>query len=340
LEYSHKQDVIGQSRIHRKTGKTWEVQGIHDEVINCYNLAEAVLSSAPKESEQPWQIEWLEIQLARMYLYYWLSQVKEMEDLVAKTKPFFERYGTPLQRGIFFGHLIGIDYRRFRYLLPQKSLEYVKSGLEASIESENLGLICWVRFSLGFAYLWCDQAAKAQVTLQEALKESQKIGDVVNQARCLTYLTVAYRRQNKVELVEELIPKCIEIAEKAQMKEYVGTATANLAWVSWCRKENAKAEEQGQRAIEQWDQLPVDHASCAFKWTALFPLIGIAVKNSKYLRAVKYVKMLLDPKQKRLPDGINNTLEQAIEYWEADQSDKVSNALKESLELAMEMRYL
>ena len=87
-------------------------------------------------------------------------------------------------------------------------------------------------------------------------------------------------------------------------------------------------------------KLPVTHASCGFKWTAIWPLMGIAITDDNKLKAFEYAKMLLEPKQKRLPEALTAALKKAIVHWETGQNDKASIAFKESLQLAREMAYV
>ena len=197
LDYSSKRDAIRQSRIHRKIGKTWELQSVHEKVEQCYDMAETVLNRYPNNLNREWHVEWIEIQLARLFLFYWRYQVQEMEELVVRTRSNLERYGTPSQRASFFNMLTLKDYRRFRYLLPEESLDNPQCALEASQTSGDLKLICFTRFLLGFSYLWCDKYNEAQDILQESLKESETIGDVVNQSRCpdLSDNSVSTRKQ-------------------------------------------------------------------------------------------------------------------------------------------------
>ena len=340
IDNNKKRDGIRQARIHRKIGKTWEIQGDYKNSDRCYYIAERFLNEFSEDRKQEWYSEWIEIQLARLLLYYFISKTREMEKLIAKLRFDLEKYGSPTQTTSFYNMLTLKDYRRYRYLLSHKTLVNPISALEASLKSKDKKLICFTRFMLGFSNLWCDKFDEAQCVLQEASQESKKIGDVVNLSRCLTYLVIAYRRENKLGQVQKLLPQCLEVAKKAQMQEYVGTANANSAWLKCRKKEFDKAIKLGQEALDEWDKLPKTHASCAFKWTAIFPLMCISAHKGDYLAVTNYAKMLLDPKQKKLPDLLTNTLKKAITDWETNHLDKAVASFKEALQIAKEKAYV
>jgi hypothetical protein len=193
---------------------------------------------------------------------------------------------------------------------------------------------------LGFSYLWRDDLDNAEKPMQVALALTERTGDVVLQSRCLTYLATLYRRLGQAEKVQKFLPRCIESAKNAEMPEYIGTAKANMAWISWCEGNLSEVEVYGQAALDTWQKVPAAHASCAFQWIALWPLIAVAHVQNQDHESIEYVRALLDPNQKRLPDRLTSLLENAVITWEEDGSKMTSTYLDQAIELAKEMRYL
>jgi hypothetical protein len=124
------------------------------------------------------------------------------------------------------------------------------------------------------------------------------------------------------------------------MPEYVGTAKANLAWVAWRERNLPEVEASGRAALELWGQLPASHASCVFQWTALWPLIGVALVRDQTAEAVEYGRALLEPTQQRLPDALTAVLEETIASWEGEELETTRTYLDQALELAQELGYL
>ena len=332
-------DVIWRSRVYRRIGKSWEVQSCHEKVLEAYNAAESILGHQPDESEVDWWQEWLEVRLDRALLYYWQNKLSEMTDLMEEIRPIINQYGTATQRTTFFNNLALLGYRREHYSLSEDTVTYSLAALSACYESNNLGVISWTHFLLGFSYLWANRLDEAEEPLLTALTMTEQTGDIVLQSRCLTYATILYRRRGQIDTVHKNIPACITVAETAQMPEYVGTANANRAWVAWVEEDLTEAHKYGRIALELWQQVPTDHASCAFQWTALWPLLGVALTQGEIASAIEYAQALLDPKQKRLPDALTAVLENAIQAWNTNDKEIVQNQLTHVMKLAQELRH-
>jgi predicted ATPase len=329
-------DVIWQVRLHRKIGEIWELQGCYEEALFAYASAETILEQKQIGVDpDQWQ-EWLEVQFDRMWDYYWQNKLYEMTELAKKTQPFLERYGTPTQRAKFFHGLARMGFRRERYMLSEETLSYALSAVTASQKSENLSVINMSQFHLGFSYLWADKWDDAEEPLHVALRLAEQIGDVVLQSRCLTYMTIVYRKCGQRDQVNSYSLRCLNIAKIAQLPEYVGMAKANLAWVAWSEKNLSEAETNGKAALEILQQLS---AVWPHYWTALWPLIGVSLAQNRVSKAIDYARALLDPKQKRLPDALTAVLEKAIETWDAGNEQSTLSQLTQAMELAQELRH-
>ena len=329
-------DVIWQARLHRKIGKILEFQGCYEEALFAYASAETILEQKQIGVDPDrWQ-EWIEIQVDRMWVYYWQNKLHEMTELAKKAQPFLERYGTPTQRAKFFHGLALMGFRRERYMLSEETLSYALSSVTASQESDNLSVINMSQFELGFSYLWADKWDEAEEPLQAALRLAEQIGDVVLQSRCLTYLTIVYRKRRQKEQVNTYSLRCLNVAKIAQLPEYVGTAKANLAWVAWSEKNLSEAETNARAALEIWQQLSLVYP---LYWTALWPLIGVSLAQDRVSEAIDYARVLLDPKQKRLPDALTAVLENALQTWDTGDEESVLSQLTHAMELAQELRH-
>ena len=131
-----------------------------------------------------------------------------------------------------------------------------------------------------------------------------------------------------------------EVAIRAGMPEYQGTARANLAWVFWRTGDPGEGKKKALDSLDQWQKIPATHASCSFKWTALLPLIAIATLEGQLEQAIEYDRALLDPVQMRFPDPLKEALNKAIVCWENTKTEEAVVQFNRSVEVAKEYGYL
>lgn len=123
-------DWVSQAHLHRKIAQTWETQHRFEDALQAYSRAEAILDRDSAGASSEWWQEWIEIQSGRILIHYWLGQVREITELVEKTRPVVERYGTRAQRATFFQNLYLMSIRRDRVVL-EETLGYARSALAA-----------------------------------------------------------------------------------------------------------------------------------------------------------------------------------------------------------------
>jgi DNA-binding SARP family transcriptional activator len=342
-------DSITQARLHRKIGNTWREQYQYPEAQRSYAEAERVLGVAPAidatgkaegERTPEWWQEWIQVLLEVDLVHYWLGPVQASDELRATLKPAIERYGTLHQQANFLQHGIMIEFRRRRNLATPAMVVAVKTALSLLETAEAYSVLPSVRFLLGFMTLWSGDPQGALEPLQTALAIAEQTGDLSLQARCLTYLAIAQRQCRRVAEAEQMATRSLATATVAHMPEYIGTAQANLAWVAWQLGTFEQARQYGQAALEAWRQLPAGHGSAQAQWTALCPLIALALDAGDTASAIDYIRLLLDPAQQRLPNTLTALFEQALLAWENGTPERVTLLLQQATALAQELRYL
>jgi tetratricopeptide (TPR) repeat protein len=340
LAYVAKEDRFRQAHLHCKTGNIWRLQSRYEEALGTYDLAEIVLGQAPATADPEWWQEWVQIQLERMWTYYWLGQWREISELADQIRPAVEQHGTSTQCISFFLSLASMYNRRDRYLVSEETLAFCQTAQAISQETENPSEIAWARFMLGFSQLWHGDLDGAEKQMQAALVLAEQMGDVVHQSRCLTYLTVLYRKRSQLERARQYASRSLAAAAIAQMQEYTGMARANQAWLAWREGDLSQAEAEGRAALDLWHQLPAAHSSCAFQWTAIWPLVGVALAQDRTSEAVAHARPLLEPTQQRLPARLVAIVGQAIEAWQEGNPAAAHACLAQAIELAQELGYL
>jgi serine/threonine protein kinase len=331
LAYIPKHELIWQAHLYRQIG--WnEMQ--YEQALQYYDIAEAMLGREPTDSAPAWWGEWIQIQLSRIILYYNWAKLPELVEQIEKVRPVVEQYGTPTQRSTFFIGLARLAWRRDRYRIPEETLQYSQAALAASQESGDLNEIASAWFMLGFSHLWCNHLDQAEKHMQTALTLAERTGDLILQARCLTYLTIVYRKHGLVEKVRWYASKALAVATTLQFHEYIGYAQGNMAWIAWREGNMAEVQQHGQAALESLEQ------DEPFHWVGLWPLVGLAVGEQQLSNAITYARILLAPLELRLPDALTALLEEAIRAWDSGQPETSRFHLTEAITLAQEMGYL
>ena len=332
--------VVVRARLHRRTAKAWIAERRFGEGIEEFAIADQALGQRPDETDLDWWREWVQIQSDLAWLYYWDNRVDQMAQLVAEVRPVVERVGTPRQRGAFFNALLLMHLRRTRYVVSDEMLEYGRAYVAAQREVGDPGESGLAHFMNGFAHLWYGDLDTAESELQTSLALATRTGDVTTQARCLTYLTVAARKRGLVERVRHLAAQSLAAAAAAHMPEYTATAHANLAWADWRETRLAECEAKAMTALEEWHGLPAGHASAAFQWTALWPLIGVCLAEGRADEAVDHSAELLAPELMRLPAEIESTIDAALESWGRGETQDTTERLGEAVVQAQDTGWL
>ena len=358
-------DEVARARLHRKIGNTWREQYQYPKAVQCYAIAmyalehptvqepdailqtnfstyelEANLKRPGEQHPSVWWEEWIQVHLELDFVHYWLAETGASAALQARLQPLVEWYGTPGQRANFFQRKAMLELRRNRSIATDEALYCAHRSFTIYAEANMQDSLPSARFMLGFIHLWHGDLDLAVEHLQTALQSAEQSGDISLQARALTYLSIAHRRQDDVEATQQFVTRTLAVATTAHMPEYVAFAKANEAWLAWRAGDDAVAREQGHAALAFWQQLPATHASLPFQWTALWPLLASALKTEESETAIGYTRALLDPHQQQLPVALALPLEHALQTWERGTLGEALQWLKQGIEVAQQFHYL
>lgn len=330
-------DRISRSRIHWKIAKTWQEEYKFDRAFEAYDEAEASLGADRGEWSSGFWQAWIEVQINRMWSYYWRVQVDALAECIEKVRPAIEKYGTPLQQSGFYGCIIMLALRRDRYVISDETLKYSQMCLAFAHTAGKLGQVAMQKFMRGFVLLWRGDLQDAEQHLQEAEALSDRTGDMLLRVRCLAYLGVVCRMSGRPAEVLDFARRTLDVAESLNMPEYVGAAQANLAWVAWRNGKPAEVRTKVRLAMESWKESP---AVYPFVWLALFPLIEADFADKNTAAAVNSVRELLQPERQRLPDVLMDAAEKAVAAWDDDGHEKADDAVSRIVELAASLGYM
>jgi class 3 adenylate cyclase/tetratricopeptide (TPR) repeat protein len=337
LALTRGEDILWKARLQRKIGTTWQDQGLYEESELAFEAAEKILGDPPTEYPQDWWCEWIWIQINRMYGLYARAQSDQMAALVKKIGSAVERFGNPPLHEAFYSCLARMYLRRDRYVVNEELLDISRKQLSAATETGDKQKLADAHFWTGFILLWHGDLDQSEIVLKQALNLAEQSANLYTQTLCFTYLAILYRFRKQIPQVQEYIESSIITATKRQMIDYIGTAKANQAWVDWYQGGLATVESNGKEALKLWRQVPYIYP---FRWTALWPLIAVALEKDQTEQAIQYASDLLAPEQQQLPPTVTASLEQAIQAWHADQPEVARQKLGRSLALAKEIKQL
>jgi tetratricopeptide (TPR) repeat protein len=213
----------------------------------------------------------------------------------------------------------------------------LNEALAASREWGDFKTMVECQFEAGFLHLWRGEFEEAEEGLGQALELTETSGIVPLQTLSLTYLTVLYRFRDQMETVLKYALRSQELAETAHMPDYVAAAEGNQAWLAWRRGDYDTAEQRGQEALKIWHHSPLVYP---FQWQALWPLMGVALKQGEEDAVWDHLRALLDHFQQQMPDGLNDLLEAALLAKDRQQARVGRQYLERAMEIAQHMGYL
>jgi eukaryotic-like serine/threonine-protein kinase len=136
--------------------------------------------------------------------------------------------------------------RRDRYVISDEILDNARRALNLTQETGYGSEYNFEEFMLGYCLLWRGDLAEAESQLQYSLQACERAGDVTIETRCLTCLTITFRKRGDISRVQDYACRSLAAAAVGQMIEYTGMAQANQAWA--LRREGKLEEAGGWRS--------------------------------------------------------------------------------------------
>ena len=329
--------ALWRSRIFRKIGHTHNWQRHYQDAERSYDLADKELEKERGNKSSRWWEEKVQIQLERMHLLYWQGMAAEIRTLANQYRTAADEHGTPIQRSKFFLMQSLSLLTGSRYRPSEECLSLAQSAVGASEASDDLSETSHVRFVLGLVNLFRGNFGEAIAHCATALKMSQRCGDLVTEARCLTYLAVGHRRNEDVDLAKQFADQTLALASKLQMTEYVAMSKASLAWVAWKEQRLDDCEKLGNEALELWHGMDDPYS---FDWMALWPVIAVALARTDTESAIKFAEGLFPDSQHPIDEEVMATAKAAIDSWKKGEATLAKSQMKEALNVAEQHHYI
>lgn len=307
-------------KITRKLGKSWETHHIHSKALDSYLSAAKQLDTFTRDKRgDEWWSEWLEIRSAQLYVHYWQGNTKDMTTLIELMEPVVEREATPLQQARFLDDLLHLRLRQQRFQLDKKGVDIAENALRSAKKTDELPVISWAQFMLGFALYFNHQYHESHKAMLAAQDLAVELQDITLQSRCLTYLTIIHRHLGEIALTQSYAQQALDVSCTAGMDDYVAAAYANLGWAHWKLKEAPQAQSALSESRRIWNDLATSYPY-PFQWLGLLPQLQIDFETREKQNTkideqpnehftpsesqIRAIKLLLDEKQQQLPDNI------------------------------------
>lgn len=329
-------EAAPRSRILRKQGRTWETHHQHAEALRFYGLAQSALAIEPQSASPEERDEWIQVRIDQLWVHYWLNHVGDMDVLCRALEPVIEHHGSPAQRARFHNTQTLRNLRRDSYFVERETLGFAQAAITAAKAGVPPGEFHMAQVTYGLVLLLHDSLDEAHEEIGAALAYSKRAGDSAQQARCLTYLTLAARRRHMLRETEEYVAESTAVATEAGMREYIAAAHANRAWVLLQKGDLEGSQAAARKALADWNELP---AAFPFRWMALLPLFEATLAANDLGEALTCAEAVLAKGQHRLPVLAMEALRRAVDDSRSAPLDVVRGVLAVCLEQLRAARY-
>jgi len=309
---------VERARLLWKIAKTWETEHEHARALSGYDAAEAALgesaTGADGLEDDAWH-QWVRLQVDRVWVHYWLSDVDAMTGRLERARSTIERRGSPAERARFLQALIHAHMRADRWQIGERNVSLAHASLAAAVEAADPGGLAYARFVLAFQLIFSGQLSEAEREMQTALESAERIGDAALVARCLTYKAALHRLQRDVAGTRAVAKRALAAARELGMHDYLGVAHANLGWCDWRERALENAAKETDSALSYWGQLRPKYPY-PMQWMARLHELAMALDANDSARARTSALVLLQPEQHALPESILEPLRVALTHLE------------------------
>lgn len=337
LSLTDDDDTIERALLLRALATCWEHESEHDRASAMLDEALNVLGESADVISAECMNEWLAVRIGQLWSAYWMGDIALMERLIEDVEPLVDRHADAVERRRFASGQAMLGYRKERYLLSGDTVAAADRALAASKETESLHEQADATFAAGFARIFADQSEAAVEYFLGGISLAEKCGDLRLKGRALTYLTVAYRQMEQIELLEETIALARDAVESSTAHDYEAVALANQSWIAWKSGQLDGAVALAEQALELWQREAPDYP---LQWLAKFQLVAVFLERDNVQRAIEYGRSLLGSTNAILGNGVTEELERSVAAFDAGDTDAAGRSLKTAIKLAGDAGYL
>lgn len=331
------QEQLWHARMQQKVARAWNYtsnnpqDAPHANAREAFQEAERILASIADSANPAWRREWIGLQAAQIWPLR--GSADDMTAAIEKARPVIEQYGTREERKLLRDAIGMRDGVRSHFAVSEQAIANRRQALEEALRAENKSEIGIAQMALGIILLWADQLDEAEELLTQARRLGEQVGIAWLQTRCLTFLPFIFRKRGEVEQVRALLAQAQTIGVDQNNSMLAGLR----AWLALREGDLLQAEAAGKEAAELEQQ---SVGTNPFRWSGLWPLLGVALVRGQIDVAIGHARLLLDTTQQQPSAPIKTLLETALQAWDANQQAKASDIFRQIVPLAEKAGYL
>jgi DNA-binding SARP family transcriptional activator len=327
-------DYPAQARLHGKLSGSFRARLLVAEAEAASDMALATLGQPADDWPSPWQLTWLELQVARMEILYYKGDLDRLAYLVAAIEPVVAAVDSPAYRFDYLSGLMDLALRREHYTLSDRTVALAETVLAMAQETGDLVRLARGWFRVGLARLWAGQTAAAAAPLLAGLHQAQEAGLAYMEVLCLTYLACLHRFLGDASEARRHVERSLAVCQEVDMPIYQAAAHANLAAQRRREGDVDAAQVEAEQALALWGEYPYP-----FRWLAYWVLLAVHAGRGDLETAVTQAQAILHPSQRRQPGDLPSLLENAVRAW-PEHPDEARAALQQAIEIAQDEGYL
>ncbi|MBI4926285.1 MAG: hypothetical protein HY835_00865, partial [Anaerolineae bacterium] len=323
---------LWRSQVYRKISDAIVPQYDHALAHIALDQAQEALGNLAEEAALEVIQEQLQIQLARIQLYYWEGWPDKMETLSHQIQAEIYARGRVDQQINLLSIQFMTRLRQERYRLSAETVDIARRRLILAEDVSSQFEQAVAKFQVGFGLLWHGEITEARACLSHALAATEQVGARIWQIRSLAYLSIADRMLGNLGQIQEEIQQMIELCSILNEHTYQGIGLSNLGWLAWRKGDMEQANRLCSQANEVWNE----YGGNAFHWLSNWVLLAIAVERRDFERAATVSMAFINPRPTdQYPvQPAADCLRQAFSTWQAGDMENTLVFYNHALEQA------
>ncbi len=254
--------------------------------------------------------EWIESHLAAMFIHYWSQETAEVLARGEVVRPHVFEVGTDAQKASYHFNLAAALMLHRRFVTGSQELSHISKATELYSGLGNISKVSMCRFLHALILYFAGDLDTAEQSFSELLAVAERNVTATLQLRALTYVTLIARLKGEHSRVRRLAGSALSLAQEHGMREYEGTALANLAWLALDDGDAHACVELAKQARTAWAD---SHARCVYQWVAYVPWMAaqLEVRSSDgWSVLADLASIVLHESQQLPPDSVRSALEE------------------------------
>lgn len=323
---------VWRSQVYRKICDTGMAEFSFAPAHAALDRAERILGETATEAGPEERLEWLQVRLMRIQLYYWEGRPEMMDGIFRQVEPEIQSIGSSSQKIELLKIQAMQRLRQERYRLSAGTVEVARRRLHLARQSAGPYEQAVATYQVGFCLLWRGNLAEARTWLARAVEMNAKVGARIWQVRSLAYLNIAERKLGNLEEVQKTVPPLLELSAFINDSVYKGMGLANLGWLAYRRGDL----DQAERLCSQASDFGEKFESNPFPWLANWVLLALAFARRDLPRAAGLAQTFINPRSTdQLPiKPAAERLRLALSAWQAGDEAGALGFYSQALDVA------